>query len=543
MVTEGISRHQRASSRLAGWQERLLIDYLDMAAHEAGGNLAIVHHEYDSGERKELTFAELRDRVNRIAWSLAELGVNRGDCVSVQLPNWWHFIAVHLACLRIGAVTNPLMPIFRERELSFMLGLAESKIVVVPKVFRDTDHEELIERIRPSLPALRHVVVVGADGDNSFEHRLLGHKPAQHAAALFLDRRPTPDDVVQLLYTSGTTGEPKGVMHTSRTLMNNVLPSIDRLGLTSSDPFLCPTPLAHQLGFIMGVISPVVLGSPVVLQDVWNPSVALRRIRDNRVTFATGATPFLADLVEECTKMGGAGTLAGFLSAGAPIPRALVKRAREDAGFRVISAYGMTENILVSATKPDDPEQKVYETDGCPTVGLELRVVDTEGKPLPAGTTGRLLTRGTSTFVGYLKRPELYKVDAEGWFDTGDLARLDPDGYVTITGRSKDVIIRGGENIPVIEIENLLYQHPSIRQVAIVAMPDTRLGERSCAFAVLQPAKAFSFTEMQAFLKEAGVARSYWPEHLELVETMPMTATGKIQKFVLRRMARNLPTV
>lgn len=419
-----------------------------------------------------------------------------------------------------------------------MLRLAESKVVIIPKLFRDTDHEELIQRVRPSLPALRHVVVVGGKGPNSFEQVLLGG--AAEALPLFAERRPSPDDVVQLLYTSGTTGEPKGVQHTTRTLMSNVLPSIDRLGLTKPDPIFCPTPLAHQLGFIIGVIAPIVLGSPVVLQDVWNPQVALERIRENRVTFATGATPFLADLVEECTRNGGAGPLTGFLSAGAPIPRALVKRAREDAGFRVLSAYGMTENILVSATRPDDHEQKVYETDGYPTVGLQLRVVDEQGHELPSGTAGCLMTRGTSTFVGYLKRPELYNVDENGWFETGDLARLDQDGYVTITGRLKDVVIRGGENIPVVEIENVLYRHPGVRQVAIVAMKDGRLGERPCAFVVLKPGCSLAFAELRDFLKESGVARSYWPERLEIVETMPMTATGKIQKFVLRDMADRL---
>ncbi|UPK29961.1 AMP-binding protein [Bradyrhizobium sp. 195] len=533
-----VGRERCSSDRLAGWNERLLTDYLDLVADESGDDIAIVHHWYRDGARLTLTFADLRARVGRIAAGLTRLGIERGDVVSVQLPNWWHLIAVHLACLRIGAVTNPLMPIFRERELSFMLRLAESKVVIIPKLFRDTDHEELIQRVRPSLPALRHVVVVGGKGPNSFEQVLLGG--AAEALPLFAERRPSPDDVVQLLYTSGTTGEPKGVQHTTRTLMSNVLPSIDRLGLTKSDPIFCPTPLAHQLGFIIGVIAPIVLGSPAVLQDVWNPQVAPERIRENRVTFATGATPFLADLVEECTRNGGAGPLTGFLSAGAPIPRALVKRAREDAGFRVLSAYGMTENILVSATRPDDHEQKVYETDGYPTVGLQLRVVDEQGHELPSGTAGRLMTRGTSTFVGYLKRPELYNVDEDGWFETGDLARLDQDGYVTITGRLKDVVIRGGENIPVVEIENVLYRHPGVRQVAIVAMKDARLGERPCAFVVLKPGCSLAFTELRDFLKESGVARSYWPERLEIVETMPMTATGKIQKFVLRDMADRL---
>jgi cyclohexanecarboxylate-CoA ligase len=203
------------------------------------------------------------------------------------------------------------------------------------------------------------------------------------------------------------------------------------------------------------------------------------------------------------------------------------------------TTIGSDQDVL-HIGRPDDLEQKVSETDGAPSLGLELRVVDRDRNRLPAGQQGRLQTRGTSTFVGYLKRPELYNVDGEGWFDTGDLARLDADGYVTITGRWKDVIIRGGENIPVVEIENVLYRHPAVRQVAIVAMPDARLGERACAFVVVREATSLAFGDMQEFLLKSGVARSYWPERLELVGALPTTATGKIQKFVLRERAREL---
>jgi cyclohexanecarboxylate-CoA ligase len=534
------ARENNEDAYLAAWDERLLVDYLDDAAASHPDRVAIVDFEYGSDRQLDLTFAELRHRADRIAWSLIGLGVERGDVVSVQLPNWWHFVAVHLACLRIGAITNPLMPIFRERELLFMLGLAESKVVIVPKQFREFDHAQMFARIRPSLPALRHVIVVGENGEHGFERQLLDTEVSAEAAAVFAARRPSPDDVVQLLYTSGTTGEPKGVMHTSRTLLTTMLPAIDHLKLREGEPILSATPLAHQLGFIMAVILPMVLASPVVMQDVWNAKVALERIRRHRVTFGMGATPFLADLIETASKDGNAGPLRTFLSAGAPIPRLLVQRAREEIDVKVLSAYGMTENLLVSAARPDDPEKKVSETDGAPTLGLELRVVDTAGSRLAPGEAGRLQTRGTSTFVGYLKRPELYNVDQEGWFDTGDLARIDADGYVTITGRWKDVIIRGGENIPAVEIENVLYRHPAVRQVAIVAMPDVRLGERACAFAVLREPASLDFTEMQNFLLKSGVARSYWPERLELVDALPMTATGKVQKFVLRERAREL---
>jgi acyl-CoA synthetase (AMP-forming)/AMP-acid ligase II len=350
--------HVHTDDYLAAWNERLLVDYLDDAAAKHSDRVAIVDFEYGTGGQIELTFSELRQRVDRIAWSLIGLNVKRGDIVSVQLPNWWHFVAVHLACLRIGATTNPLMPIFRERELTFMLGLAESRIVIVPKTFRDFDHEAMIERIRPSLPALRHVIVVNGAGPNSFDRQLLSAAVPANAARIFAAQRPTADDVVQLLYTSGTTGEPKGVMHTSRTLLTTMLPSIRHVGLVEGEPILSATPLAHQLGFIMALIVPIVLASPIVMQDVWNAGIALTRIRKHGVTFGMGATPFLADLIESAAQEGDAGSLRTFLSAGAPIPRMLVKRARQEIGVKVLSAYGMTENLLVSAARPDDPEQK-----------------------------------------------------------------------------------------------------------------------------------------------------------------------------------------
>jgi cyclohexanecarboxylate-CoA ligase len=233
-------------------------------------------------------------------------------------------------------------------------------------------------------------------------------------------------------------------------------------------------------------------------------------------------------------------TLRSFLSAGAPIPRALVRRAAEHLGANIVSAWGMTENGAVTTTRIGDPPDKAFETDGCPLDGMEIRVVDETGAPLPADTEGRLQARGASNFVGYLKHPELFGTDAEGWFDTGDLARIDRDGYVRITGRTKDVIIRGGENVPVVEVEGLIYQHPGIQEVAVVAMPDDRLGERACAFAVLRPGADLTFPGLVDFLRERGLARNYLPERLEVVAAMPKTPSGKIQKVVLRGIAKNL---
>jgi cyclohexanecarboxylate-CoA ligase len=377
-------------------------------------------------------------------------------------------------------------------------------------------------------------------GGVSFEALLLGTQAQPgEAAALFAGRRLGPDDVIQVLYTSGTTGEPKGVMHTSNTLFSNLTPYIGRLGLSGSDVVLMASPLAHQTGFMYGVMMPVQLGCPVVLQDIWNADRAADLVAGEGVTFTMASTPFLADLTDCAERRPEAfRTLRIFLAAGAPIPRVLVRRAREHLGAHIVSAWGMTENGAVTTTKLDDPPQQVFESDGCALPGMELRTVDALGHPLAAGEEGRLQVRGCSNFVGYLKRPSLYGTDAEGWFDTGDLARLDAEGYVRITGRSKDIIIRGGENIPVVEIEGILYKHPGVAEVAIVAMPDARLGERACAFVVPKGGASLSLPDLAAFLQNEKVAKQYIPERVEIVPELPKTPSGKVQKFRLREAAK-----
>lgn len=529
--------------RAAGlWPDRLLLDGLDRWTQETPERVAVVSTSSLTGVRTVLTYAELSARVRRMALGLARLGIERSDVVSYQSPNWWQFLALHLACLRIGAISNPLMPMFRERELRFMLGLAESKVFVVPRLFRGFDFLAMAESLRPSLPALAHVLAIGGEGEAAFDRLWQDESAADDAEGLFAARRPTPDDVIQVLYTSGTTGEPKGVMHTSNTLFAALVPYAERCGLGASDVVLMSSPVAHQTGFIYGIMMPIHLGATVVLQDVWIPRQAADLIAAEGVTFTMAATPFLADLTNEAaSRRDDLRSLRTFLSAGAPLPRLLVRRAREILGATVISAWGMTENGAVTTTLPDDPPEKIFETDGCPLRGMEIRTVGLTGEGMPPDQEGRLQARGAMNFVGYLKRPEWYAMDAEGWFDTGDLARIDADGYVRITGRLKDVIIRGGENVPVVEVEGLLYQHPAVLEAAIVAMPDERLGERACAFLRLREGASLALDALSAFLREQGLARNYWPERLEVLAELPKTPSGKIQKNELRALARNLP--
>jgi len=523
------------------WHDRTINDSLDACVAQCPDKLALTAVQVETGNVQRFTYRELARMADRIAVGLTRLGVGKNDIVSCQLPNWWQFTLVYLACSRIGAVMNPLMHIFRERELSFMLQHGEAKVVIVPKTFRGFDFEKMITELQPSLPHLQHVVAVGEQGANSFEALLSGPawEDAPDAQDILTRHRPGPDDVTQLIYTSGTTGEPKGVMHSANTVMANIVPYAQRLRLDAEDVVLMASPMAHQTGFMYGLMMPILLKASVVLQDVWEPKKAIELIRTEGVTFTMASTPFLTDLAKTVTETGqGVPTLRTFLCAGAPIPGPLVEQARSALGAKIVSAWGMTENGAVTLTKLDDDDERSFSTDGCPLPGVEVKVVDGDDKPLPAGETGKLMLRSCSNFGGYLHRPHLNGTDADDWFDTGDLARIDAQGYIRITGRSKDVIIRGGENIPVVEIESLLYRHPAIAMAAIVAYPDERLGERACAVVVTKPGQTIDLPEVVEYLKAQKVAVQYIPERLVVTDAMPATPSGKIQKFKLRELMR-----
>ena len=533
---------RRARSIAEGWWRELTInDALNDCLATCPDRPALAALRVETQQWRRFTYHELAVMADRVALGLARLGIGRDDVVAMQLPNWWQFTILYLACSRIGAVLNPLMPIFREREMSFMLAQTEAKVLVVPKYFRKFDYEVMARVLQARLPTLRQIVVIDGDGPDSFDALLSGPEWERENGAETILRAnlPGPDDITQLLYTSGTTGEPKGVMHSANALISNIIPYAERMRLSENDVVLMASPLAHQTGFMYGLMMPILLRAQAVLQDIWDPMLAALTIRETGATFTMASTPFMADLTRAVRESGeGVPTLRTFLSAGAPIPSALVEQAQATLGCKIISAWGMTENGAVTTTLLDDPDERAVNTDGCPLLGTEVKVVDFDGQPLPAGQAGALLVRSSSNFGGYLKRPEWNATDADGWFDTGDLARIDEQGYIRITGRSKDVIIRGGENIPVVEVEGLLYHHPAVAQAAVVAYPDERLGERACAMVVLKPGATLDFAEMVAYLKAQQVALPYIPERLTVLDAMPATPSGKIQKFRLREMAR-----
>jgi cyclohexanecarboxylate-CoA ligase len=519
------------------WKDNTIDNHMADALRQWPDKIAIVAYRQDQAEPRRMAYRELDALAERIASSLSVLGIGHQDVVSFQLPNWWEFIALSLACVKIGAAANPLMPILRERELKFMLDLAESKIFIVPQRFRGFDFAAMAKGLQASLPRLEHVIVVDGEGADSFDTMLLKEAPA--FAALPARQALAPDDVLLLMFTSGTTGEPKGVMHTSNTILTSMDLCIERLGLTPDDIVLAASPLAHLTGYAMLGTLPLMLGSTTVLQDVWNGKQGLEIIEQERVSFTAASTPFLTDL---CTEVAAGAPRPSsfrlFMCAGAPIPPAMVERALNDMQLAVCSAFGMTEVCAAAVTEPARAGDKSSSTDGLALPNVEFRVADEFNGSLPTGETGRLLIKTPALFGGYLKHPELNGIGEDGWFDTGDLAYMDADGYIRINGRSKDIVIRGGENIPVVAVENLLYAHPAVAAVAIVAYPDARMGERACAFIVPRPGMTFTFADMTAYFNETQLTNQYRPERLEIVDDLPRTATGKIQKYQLRELAK-----
>lgn len=544
-IVNSLPRQRIEAAEATGlWPNRLISDYLDDAMARHPDKTAIVGYKTATATTICKSFAELDRASKRAAIGLSQMGIGSGDVVSCQLPNWWEFIALYVACSRLGAVCNPLLPVYRSRELRFMLGQAESKAIFIPGIFREVDYGEMIAGLRPELPNLREVISIdeasGAQGADRFADGPLSAAEVEAYAQL---PRPHPNDITELLYTSGTTGQPKGVMHTHNTLYSLVAEYIRALDLTADDSVLQSSPVAHQAGLLHGVVMPIMLGSAVVLQDAWNPEIAVALIERYSARHIHAATPFLADLAD-CAAVDShdISSLRTFVCAGAPIPRTLVRRAVDRLKIDVIASWGMSEVGTATCTRRNDSSERIFGTDGGPLGGIEFRVVDDEGKWLPAGIDGRLQVRGISLFVGYLKRPDLNQLEEGGWFDTGDVARMDDGGYIRITGRIKDLIIRGGQNIPIVEIEEQLLRHPAVKEVAIVGMPDQRLGERACAFVVLKPSQKLTFADMICYLKEIGTATPYLPERLELVAEMPRTASGKLQKFRLRELAAQFVT-
>jgi cyclohexanecarboxylate-CoA ligase len=476
--------------------------------------------------------------VERFAAGLTALGVKRGDVVSLQMPNSWQFSALALACARAGAAVHPVLPIMRRREVEFMVRRTGAQVYIAPAEWNGFSYADMLAEVKAAEVGLEQVVLLGG-GDRSgaidFDAHFMA-TPWEDGAALD-GQQARADDLAQVMFTSGTTGEPKGVMHSHNTLYALTRAEAESLQLTGDDVISMGSPMTHQAGYAYCLLMPMLLGATAVYQDSWDPALMLRLVQEQRATFCMGATTFLVDAIEEQRQAPRDLTsLRVFACGGSPIPPLVVERAGEVLGARVHALWGMTENGTVTITRPQDPPDRAACSDGRPVAWMRVRVADDRDEPVPAGVVGRLQVRGASQCLGYLGRPDLYErsLAPGGWFDTGDLARDDGFGGIRIAGRIKDLIVRGGEKVPVVEVEAALLRHPAVRDVAVVGYPDERLGERACAI-IVPAGSPPTLEELTAHLASLGMAKQYWPEQLVIRDELAKTPSGKIQKFLLRR--------
>ena len=531
MVTPSPEEAERYA-RAGFWTDELIDGFVSVlaATSVSAGTPAVT-----DGDRV-LTWAELEQGTCAVAGALHAMGVRKGDVVSWQLPNWWEAFPLHYGILRRGAVSNPIVPIYRRSEVEFVLRQAQTKVFVHAAVFRGFDYRQMVAEMKPRLPALERTVVVrdGSGGSGTFEDML------RTGAGPDVDRAAT--DPALLMYTSGTTSDPKGVVHPHTTLVRENYGCAESWGLTGEDRIFMPSPLTHVTGLLYGVHLPAMIGGQVVLQDTWEPKQALALIERHRCTFTAAATPFLHGLTHcEDLSRRDISSLRWVGVGGADVPPDLVREAEARLGATVARGYGSTEYPTATQAWVGDPLDWRADTDGRPVAGTELRIVDEGGAAVADGERGELQVRGPERFSGYLVPPAEGDVfDAGGWFATGDMARLDPRGQLIIDGRKKDIILRGGENISVKEVEDHLHAHPKITEVAVVAMPDPVLVERACAFVVVAGAEAPTLPELTGYLLDRGLAIQKVPERVETVSELPKNLAGKIQKNTLRERIRTV---
>ena len=481
------------------------------------------------------TVGDAYDEALRVAGGLRALGLGPGDTVAFQLPNWVEAAITFYACAMLGVTLVPIVHFYGPKEVGFILRQSRARALVIVSRMGQRDFLAELATIRDGLSDLERVIVVGEpSGDDQIRFDdLRTAEPIAGPVAV------DPDGAALIAYTSGTTADPKGVVHTHRTIGCEVRQLAgnqalrDRASLTGA-------PVGHAIGMLGGLMCPLVNGRPLYLIDGWDPPTVLKAMVEEQIAAGSGSTYFFTSLLDcpgfgpehvELMRYTGLG--------GSPIPNAVSERA-DDLGISLVRSYGSTEHPSVTGSQHSDPREKRIHTDGCPLDWVEVRTVDEDGRDVGVGQPGEILTRGPDRFAGYTD-PALTAeaVDEEGWFRTGDVGVLDAEGYLTITDRVKDIIIRGGENVSAAEVEQLLAHMKGVAEVALVAAPDERLGEHGCAFFRMQPGSdAPDLEAVRTHLAAAGLARQKWPEELRVVDELPRTASGKVQKFVLRAQLR-----
>ena len=478
------------------------------------------------------TVGEVYQEALHVAGGLRALGIGPGDVVSFQLPNWIEAAVTFYACAMLGVTLVPIVHFYGPKEVGFILRQSRARALVIVGRYAKRDFLAELATVRDGLNDLEHVIVVG-ETDDPNHHRFADLRTSDSIdGPLHVD----PDTPALIGYTSGTTADPKGVVHTHRTLGCEVRQLAGNQAQRDR-PGLVGAPVGHAIGMLGGLLCPLVAGKPIFMIDGWDPPTVLAAMVEEQISAGSGSTYFFTSLLDHPDCGPEHIELMHFIGlGGSPIPDAVAERA-DKLGISLVRSYGSTEHPSVTGSQHEAPREKRIHTDGCPMAWVEVRTVDEDGIDVGVGVAGEILSRGPDRFAGYTD-PALNAefLDADGWFRTGDVGVLDEDGYLTITDRVKDIIIRGGENVSAAEVEQLLAHMDGVAEVAVVAAPDERLGEHGCAFFRMQAGhEAPDLAAVRAHLQEAGLARQKWPEELRSVDELPRTPSGKVQKFVLRQ--------
>jgi acyl-CoA synthetase (AMP-forming)/AMP-acid ligase II len=485
------------------------------------------------------TYADVEDEARRLVALLRELGVEPGEAVAFQIPNWREAVVSFAALALGGYVLVPIVHIYGRKELAFILEESGAAAYLSPWSYGSVEYGPIVDAHAPS--SLRVHVVVGEVAPPARRDGLARVSWQECTLRTPIDERPRvhSDEVAVVAYTSGTTSDPKGVIHDHRTLLSELRHMADYM--TPGKPILMGSPVTHATGMLGAVLGPLVTGGAMHLIDRWDPDHVLEVMLEAGIGAGSGASVFLSSLLDHPDFTSEHASLIGRVGlGGAPVPVALGERAHA-LGITTIRSYGSTEHPSTTGCRFEDPAERRHRTDGRALAGVELRLVDEEGLDVPAGSPGEILSRGPDLCLGYTD-PALTAdaFDDEGWYRTGDVGVIDDGGYLTITDRVKDVIIRGGENVSAAEVEGALQTLPGVAEVAVVAAPDARLGEHGCAMLRMLPgAERPTLEDLTTHLAEAGLARQKWPEELRFVDDFPRTASGKIRKVDLRARLRS----
>ncbi len=517
------------------WTEETTNEWLEATARAHPEKLALVDR------RARLDYAAYHERAVRLAARFVALGLTEEDVVAVQLPNWNEFVIAVNAAMLVGVPFCQYHSDFRSREVEFILGFTEARVLIVPRAFRGFDYLAMIEGLRPRLPKLEHVFVVGHDvPEGCFDLRRFldeGGEP-EVSPEVLRARRPHADQLSRTAFTSGTTGNPKAVLHVHNTT-NCPLRFLNRgQRITADSVFLVFLPAGLNWG-LFNVLQALHAGCRLVLQDLFRPEEALALIERERVTHLCCAPAHLVAMLNvPGLERYDLASLEVMMTGGASCPIEVIREVRERLPGQLLEMYGMLECGTQAHTLLTDDPEEVCGTVGRPVPEMGIRVVDDRGEDLAAGEVGEILTCGPSVTIGYYNNPEANRESftADGWFHTGDQGSFDEQGNLRIVGRKKEMIIRGGANIHPREVEEVLYQHPKVLDAAIVGIPDHRLGERVCACIVPRAGERVTFEELVAFLRDR-IARYKVPELMQTLEDLPRTPTGKVRKGPLRDLA------